>query len=82
MSNSNGNGPVPGETYKGPLPKNVKRLRRRRHETAEEFNLRKAQVRKAAAEEAAAARAAEHTATHPSDHPLAKFARVWTGEVM
>jgi hypothetical protein len=82
MSNSDGNGPAPGETYNGPLPKNVKRLRRRKGETAEGFNLRKAQVRKAAAEEVAAARAAEHSATHPSDHPMAKFARVWSGEVM
>jgi ribosome assembly protein YihI (activator of Der GTPase) len=72
----------PGEVYKGPLPKGTKRLRRRKTESEEDFNLRKAKTRKEAAAKAAAARAAEHTATHPSDHPLAKFARVWSNEVM
>lgn len=72
----------PGEVYKGPLPKNVNRLRRKKDETESEFNLRKAQVRKAAAEQVAAEREAEHMASNPSDHPLAKFARVWSGEVL
>lgn len=70
----------PGEEYHGPMPPGVKAIKRRKNESAESFNLRKARIRREASAEVKAQREAKWEKDHPSDTPLQKFARVWEGE--
>lgn len=70
----------PGEEYHGPLPKGVKKITRRKRESASAFNSRKARIRREAFEVERARREAAWEAAHPSDTPLEKFKRVWSDE--
>lgn len=70
----------PGESYKGSLPPGVRPIKRRKRETEQAFNLRKARIRKDALEKGKAANEAAFEAEHPSDTPLEKFKRVWNNK--
>jgi hypothetical protein len=69
-----------GEEYHGPMPPGVKKIKRRKRESTQAFNLRKARIRRKAMEDERARREAAYAAEHPSDSPMAKFERVWNGD--
>lgn len=69
----------PGEEYHGPMPPGVKKIKRRKRESAESFNLRKARIRRNASAATKVEREKDWETKHPSDTPLQKFARVWEG---